>query len=339
MAVKIKDIAQALGLSPATVSLVLNNKPGVGNDTRERVIRYAKEVGYAVSTAHKPSSRATRSIRFIVYKKHGRIISDTPFFSELIESIELESRKENYGLVISYINETDDRAEVMRIVRDNPLDGIIILATEMDINDIQSFRFVKVPVVILDNYFEREKFDTVVINNTQGAYEATKYLAESGHVQIGHLQSSVTINNFYERNVGFMKALADEGLMYDPANTIMLSPSIDVAYTDMMQELQKVRKLPTAFFADNDIIAFGAIKAMKEFGLNLPQDVSVIGFDDMPYCRLMEPNLTTIGVNKKLIGALAVKRMMEHICSNENEFVKIEVGTELVVRDSVAVIK
>lgn len=335
MSVKIKDIAKALGLSPATVSMVFNNKPGVGSETRDRVMEYADKVGYQRSPAHQTRVKATGSIRFIIYKKTGLIVTDTPFFSALIESIDAEARREHYGLVISYIDSRKDKSDLMKIINEDPLDGIIILATEMDSEDIKAFHSVSVPVVVLDSYFEMEKFDTVVINNVRGAFEATKYLIDCGHTKIGHLKSAVPINNFYERDAGFKKALGYANLEYDEGNNFLLSPSIDGSYSDMMKELGSGRKLPTAFFADNDIIAFGAMKAMKECGVVLPEDVSIVGFDDIPYSTLIEPHLTTISVYKRRIGILAVKRIMERIRDEANELVKIEVGADLIIRDSV----
>lgn len=339
MGIKIKDIAEALGLSQATVSLVLNNKHGVGSDTRERVIQYAKEAGYEVNMALKQPSVTTKRVRFIIYSKHSDVVSDLPAFSEFAKSVEFELRKYDYELVISYINEDDDKSEILRLVHENPLDGIIILASQMDMSDIKDFRFAKVPIVLVDSYFEREKFDSVVINNRQGAYDATKYLIDSGHTKIGHLQSSFPVNNFYERSAGFLEALSDSGITYNPANTILLQPSFGGAYEEMLTELEKTGNLPTAFFADNDIIAYGAIKAMKEFGLNLPQDVSIVGFGNSRFCSLMEPKLTTITANKKFIGKHAVHRILERIRGGEDDYVKIEIGTELIVRDSVVTLK
>ena len=337
--VRIKDIAKALELSSATVSMVFNNKPGVNSDTRARVLSYADQVGYRTSQAQRSSLTEARSIRFIVYKKNGRIVSDTPFFAELIEGIESEAKRDHFGLAISYISESNPQAEIMRMVSDNAQDGIIILATEMEADDIRKFRGANLPIVMLDSYFELEQFDTVVINNVQSAMIATKYLTDCGHTKIGHLKSSVPINNFAEREAGFMRALTYADFRYNDEYTITLSPSIDGAYSDMLSKLKEKKSLPTAFFADNDIIAFGAMKAMKESGINIPQDIYIIGFDDMPFSTLIEPNLTTVRVYKDRIGTLAVKRIMERIRGEAKERVKIEVGADLVIRDSVADIR
>jgi DNA-binding LacI/PurR family transcriptional regulator len=334
MSIKIKDIANALDLSSATVSLVINNKPGVRNETREKIFNYINEHGYNMS-AKKVSLVQNRNIRFIVYKKHGKVVSDTPFFSQLIEGIEAESRKSGYNLVVSYDNKSEDDMELLKYLTKNPPEGIIILATEMSRSDFSEFEKIPVPIVLLDNSFDGEKIDTVAINNELGAFEATAHLIEMGYNEIGYLHSSVNINNFTKRKNGFQKALDSKNIQLKENLIFSLDSTIEGAYMDMLQLLKSGVTLPGALFADNDIIAFGAIKAMKEFKIRIPEDISIIGFDDMPFCTLSEPTLSTIKVFKQRMGMIAVSRLIEKIEGDAPEFVKIEVGTELVIRDSI----
>jgi len=335
MALKVKDIARMLNISPSTVSLVLNNKPGISEETRQKVLKTVEELGYNTNILSKPALKNNKNLRFVIYKKHGNVVADTAFFSALIEGIDTEARKNGYNLVFSHVNESEGKMDVYRIIEENPLDGILLLATEMSPEDLQPFTRLNMPIVILDNNFEREKLDTVLINNVQGACEATKYLIDMGHKSIGYLHSSVWINNFEERKEGYLKALQENGLQANEKYIFGLESTTEGAYGDMKALLQKGRKLPAAFFADNDIIAFGAIKAMKEHGLRIPEDVSVVGFDDVPFCEIIDPPLTTIKVHKQRMGMVAVKRLIEKIEENAAEFIKIEVGTELVVRKSV----
>lgn len=336
MGLRIKDISDMLNISPATVSLALNNKPGVSEETRQKILSVIADMGYDTNLLSKPALRNNKSIRFIVYKKHSKVVADTPFFSTLMEGIDLEARKNGYNLVISYINESENKAEVLRLIEENPLDGLIILATEMNSEDIKQFMQLGVPVVALDSYFEKEKLDTVIINNVQGAYEAVKYLIDSGHTDIGHLQSSIRIKNFEERNEGFMKALSDNKIKFEEKNVFTLEPTMEGAYNSMLDSLKKDIKLPTAFFADNDIIAFGTIKALREFGIQVPNQISIIGFDDMPFCEMIDPALTTIRVFKQRMGMLAVDRLINKIEGNIYEYIKLEIGTILIERKSVA---
>jgi len=332
---KVKEIAEKLNISPATVSLVLNNKPGVSEKTRQRVLRAVAEAGYDTNMLSKPALRDHKSIRFIIYKKHGNVVGDTPFFSALIEGIDYEARRRGYSAVISYINDDQNKDEVLQTIKDHPLNGIIILATEMNYDDLQPFVGINVPIVLLDSYFMDAHMDSIVINNIQGAYKATKYLIDKGHTDIGYLHSSVWINNFDERMDGFLKALSDNNIKLNKKNIFSLESTLDGAYRDMADVLQAGAELPTALFADNDIIAFGAIKALREHGVRIPEDISIVGFDDMPFCTVIDPPLTTVRVYKQDIGRLAVRRLIEKIRYNADIFVNIEVGTELVERNSV----
>ena len=335
MALKLKDVADRLKISSATVSLVLNNKPGVSGETRQRVMKLIQEMGYDTNILSKPALKNNRSIRFVIYKKHGRVVSDTPFFSSLMEGIEQEVRKEGYNLVITYITEAENKLEVLRIIEENPLDGMIILATEMAAVDLQAFTRLGIKLVILDRYFKGENLDTVMINNAEGAYLATRHLIEAGHSEIGYLSSTARIKNFEERGEGYLQALKDFEMKENKKYIFNVGSTLDEAYTDMMNILESSRERPSAFFADNDIIAFGAIKAIKEFGLKVPEDISIIGFDDMPFCEMLEPPLTTVKVYKQRMGMLAVKRLLEKLEGNAPEFIKLEIGTELVIRKSV----
>ena len=339
MSLKLKDIAKMLNISPATVSLVLNNKPGVGEETRKRVLEAIAEMGYAPNILSKPALSNNRSIRFIIYKKHGYVVSDTPFFSALMEGIDQESRKNGFNLVISYMNEKENKKEILRVINENPLDGIIILATEMYPEDLEAIKKFPVPIVVLDSYFKEAKMDTVIINNIQVSYEATKHLITKGHTEIGYLHSSVWINNFDEREEGFIKALSEHNLKLNKKYVFNLESTLDGSYRDMLELLKSKPQLPTACFADNDIIAFGAIKALKENGIRIPEDISVVGFDDMPFCEMTEPPLTTIRVYKQNMGRFAVKRLIEKINDSLNTVIKIEVGTDLVERESVLKLK
>jgi LacI family transcriptional regulator len=335
MTLKLKDIAEKLNISQATVSLALNDRPGVSQETKEKVLKATEEMGYNVNVLSKTSSRIQKSIRFVIYKKHGYVVSDTPFFSALIEGIDQEARDNGYNLVITYLKEKENKTEIKKLVKEDPLGGVIILATEMNIQDLKIFDKLPVPVVILDSFFGDAKYDTVVINNVQGSYQGTKYLVDRGHTEIGYLCSSVFINNFKERKDGFLKALEDNKIDWNQEFVFHLEPTLDGAYRDMIHILESNPTLPTAFFSDNDIIAFGAMKALKEKGIKIPEDISVVGFDDMPFSGIIDPTLTTIKVYKQSMGRLAVKRLIERIEGDCEAFIKVEVNTELVERKSV----
>lgn len=332
----IKDVAEKAGVSASTVSLVINNKPGISAQTRERVLATMQELGYVKERTPRSASRQkAQSIQFVLYKKHGLVVADTPFFTHLLEGVETQVKKYGFNLLVSYINEKQGVDAQLQSILHSGCSGLLLLATEMTAKDMQPFLHAGVPVVVLDSYFEEAAVDTVVINNKQGAYLATCHLGEMGNKTIGYLQSSVPINNFYERKDGYKKALKCLRIPYNKEYVFRLGASVDTAYSDMKALLQAGCRLPQAFFADNDVIAMGAIKALREAGVSIPAEVSIVGFDDVPMCEMLDPPLTTIRVPKQYIGMLAVDRLAARMDSLNSVPVKIEVRTELIKRGSV----
>ena len=326
-----QDIAKIAGVSPGTVSNALNDRKGVGKDTKERIIKIAEEMGYFKSS----KKNEGRVIRLIKYKKNGHVVADTPFFSSLIEACEKECRKNGYELLISQVVYGEHTKEdVHKIINHHKIDGILLLATEMDESDFKYFEGVEIPIVVVDSYFKEIDYDYVVINNTKGAYSATKYLIDKGHKNIGLLGSNIEIKNFKYRLEGYKKTLNTFEIDFNENNNVYVDPTMDGAYNDFKIYVDK-NNLPTAFFALNDIIALGAIKAMSEFGINVPNDVSIVGFDDIPFSSYSNPGVTTIKVHTKTMGRIAVKRLMEKIDDDSEITMKIEINTELIERESV----
>lgn len=328
-----QDIAKIAGVSPGTVSNALNDRKGVGKDTKEKIIKIAEEMGYFRNTKKNDG----KIIRLIKYKKNGHVVADTPFFSSLIEACEKECRKNGYELLISQVVYGEHTKEdVHKIVNHHKIDGILLLATEMDESDFKYFEGIEIPMVVVDSYFKEIDYDYVVINNTKGAYSATKYLIDKGHKNIGLLGSNIEIKNFKYRLEGYIKTLNTFGIEFNENNNIYVDPTIEGAYSDFKVYLEKNKdNLPSAFFALNDIIALGAMKAMNEAGISIPNDVSIVGFDDIPFSSYSNPGVTTVKVHTKTMGKTAVKRLMESIENDIEITLKIEINTELIERESV----
>lgn len=334
MSISAKDLAAILGLSPATISMVFNNKPGISDATRELVYNAAAQYGYSNKKADK---NATESpvIQFVTYKKHEQIIANTPFFSELTEGITQESSRQRCALHISYIHEPGSIREQVEALKSINCIGILLLATEMSPSDFNWFRDFSVPIVVLDCYYDSIDFDCVLINNTQGAYQATDYLARCGFRRIGYLHSSVICGNFNERASGFRGALRANGLPDEEAIIHEISPTSQEGFQDMMRILEEKPILADAYFADNDIIAAAAMKAFQAHGYRIPEDISIIGFDDMPLCDIMTPALSTMNVPKKVLGAMGVRRLIHRAQTEHDPHLKVALSTTLVTRESV----
>lgn len=338
MAVTAKKLAELLGLSEAAVSMALNRKPGVSTATRQRVLNAAREHGYDFSRLEEapPASQTMKgTLYFIIYRKHGAVVADTPFFSQLSQGIDSGCKKHHYFLNVFYLDEDENTGERLQSMIRFDCRGILLLGTEMQENDLAPFLRLKLPLVVLDTYFETLTANYVLINNMQGAYLATDYLINHCKSQPGYLRSSYSINNFRERADGFYKAVRSHGLPTSRSLVHLLSPSLEGAYADMLEILDAGEETASCYFADNDLIACGAIRALRERGFRIPQDISVIGFDNMPVSAYAEPSLTTVHVPKQDMGEAAVRRLAHIIDFPEEAPMKLEISTQLIRRKSV----
>ncbi len=332
MSITAKDIAKQLNLSESAVSLALNQKPGVSTGTRKKVLEAAHSLGYDFSRISPNYSKAG-VIQFILFQKN--ILFDTPFFHEIITGVENGFKNTGYRVTIRHLQSAENIQEQLEEMIGSGCDGIILFGTEIDRENFAPFAFLKVPIILLDSYIDSIKIDCILINNAEGAYRATDYLIKKRHEQPGYLQSSCGIYNFEERADGYYKAIRRNGMPVSKSIVHQLSPSIDGAYADMMEVIRQGDEIAGCYFADNDDIAIGAMKALKGSGYNIPGDVAIIGFDNIPFSTYTEPPLTTVNVPKRYLGELAAKRMVSVLQATEYHPIKIEVKTNLLLRGSI----
>ena len=318
--IRLCDIAAAVGVSTASVSNALKHKAGVNPEKAEEIRRLAAQMGYAAG-----SENERKKMRFVIYKKHGKVVMDTAFFAQLFEGVQDECRRLSCDLMINHVRAGDDVSQLM----DMPM---LLLATEMSVEDLKPFRNLNHPLLLLDSDFRYEPISNVSIDNCEAGYLAGRALVARGHRKIGFLDSSLGFNNMSDRYAGFVQALDESGLK--PFSRVGLEPTVDGANRDMRAYLQTRPELPEAFFAGNDIIAVGASIALKRAGYKLPRDISIIGMDDMPMCEVIEPALSTIRVDKQLLGATAVARLMDMMDGNTH-VQRTRLAVSYVERDSV----
>lgn len=335
MGITAKELAEKLNLSATAVSMALNNKPGVSTKTRNLIIREAEKYGYDFSRLSLKKNKSG-AIYCIVYRTHNAILNYTPIFSELADGIEQECRTGGYRMKTLQIYEkTDDVQKYIDDLKVSDCAGVILLGTEITAAVCRQFLRLSVPVVLLDSYFDAADCSSVLINNAQGAYLATNYLIDRCGKQPGHLCSSYKIENFVQRRSGFARAVREHGMSVGKSVTHELSPSIEGAFTDMLEIIDRGDDLARCYFADNDLIALGVIKALKLRGYKIPEDISVIGFDNISEGRIIEPALTTIDIPRRFMGQTAAAQLIRHIENPVPHSVKIEVSTSLVRRFSV----
>jgi len=332
MSITAKELAAKLNLSATAVSMALNNKPGVSTETRQLVISEAERLGYDFSKLsmkkYKPGD-----IYCVIYRSSNAILNYSPIFSELTDGIEDECRKNGYKLKTLQIYEKiDDVQKTIEDFKVNGCIGIILLGTEISENLCRQFTQLPIPIVLLDAYFDSIDCSSVLINNFQGAYIATNYLISRSGKQPGYLCSSYKINNFIERKHGFNLAVQEHGMSVGRSVIHGLSPSIEGAMTDMLEIIDRNDNLAECYFADNDLIAIGAIKAFKLRGYKLPDEIKIIGFDNIHEGCVIEPSLTTISIPRKFMGQTAASQLITKINTSVPYTLKIQVSTSLVKR-------
>ena len=340
MPISVRKLAQLLGVSPASVSLALNGKPGVSEETREKILAAALQHGLKPVSA--PAAvRRSSDITLAVYRKHGSICGDTEFFSAVIEGMNAEACRRGFRLHVTYIYSDAWEDRQLEELRRSGAAGCVLLATEMQQEDIQKFDDFPLPLVVLDSFFPGRSGAYVTIDNFEGARMAVRHLLSRGHRRIGHMASAVPISNFSERKQGLLAALSEY-----PEATLQSFPvgtTPEQAYSDMSAHLRRrpfnPALYPTAFFADNDIIAVSCIRAFREWGVRIPEDISVIGFDDVPLSCVTSPRLSTVRVEKETLGRLAITLLRDRMDNPAASApVKLSVGTSLCLRESVHIL-
>lgn len=334
MSITAKELARKLGLSATAVSMALNNKPGVSTETRKEIIKAAEKYGYDFTKLSLKKNKAG-DIYCIIYKSHNAILKYTPIFSELTDGIGQACEKEGYHLKLMQMNEYIDNVQKwLEDIRVANCAGIILLGTEIGINAAKGFASLPIPVVLLDTYFDAINCSSVLINNKQGAYLATNYLISRYNKQPGHMCSSYRIENFEARKNGFNKAVREHGMSTSKSITHELPPSIEGAFADMLEYINSGTPLAECYFADNDLIAIGAIKALKLRGYKIPEDIAIVGFDNIHESHIIDPSLTTIDIPREFMGQTAARQLIYQISNPAAHPVTIEISTKIVKRFS-----
>lgn len=332
--VTIKDIAEQLGVSPATVSLALNGRPGVNEETRLAVLNLANRLGYRGTTSKKAVA-PQGVINFLIYRKSGSIITSTQFFTRLVVAVEKAARAHHYTLTITYCDGQDQLASCIAEAAAAQSSGIVMLGTEMEHDDLPIVSNAPLPIVVLDNELTASPLDMVSIHNLDGVWQAVHYLHDQGLKDIGYLRSSVPITNFEMRYLGYTYAMNQFHQKIDASKVYELSPSLEAAQQDMNAVLERGGALPEAFIADNDLIALGAMRALQQRGLRIPEDIAIIGFDNIPLAEYAQPPLSSIEVPCENLGKSAVETLRWRIRNPKSTPRNVATGTELIARESV----
>lgn len=326
----IREIAAIAGVSPAAVSLVLNNKKGVGEETRRRVLTVAEEYGYAAVSQKKKVERFRLMV--IKFRIHGWTEENQGFLASIIDRIESECRRYGFDLLM-YSCEAKTAESTIRELMQTPPDGVILIGTELRESDYPILDLFTVPVVVLDNGIKYGNVDSIVMANERLIATNVRYLYDLGYRDIGYFKFAVPVNNCDERFLGYLKEMKQLGLK--PGTVVSLALTVDGAYESMKALLQSGEYVPHgAVVADNDTIAIGAVKAIREAGYSVPEDVSIIGFDDIPFSTAAMPALTTMRISRSMMGTLAVDTIRKRVKHPDWPGIYVQVGGKLIIRNS-----
>jgi len=335
--IKMSEIAELANVSVATVSLALNNKKGVGEETRKSILKIAKEQGY-IPPKKNTNERQQLNIQFIVAFNDKVLNKDyrtQPFFSSLIDIIINYTHHESINFSVSSINSNDLVDEINNFTNNDYYDGTIILSTNLSNKSVEgcienSYK----PVVFLDCIHKTAEANIVGINNWHGVHLAINHLIENGHENIGYVQSDIRIKNFEERQNAFEEYIEKYELHFDKQNIITLSPNKINAQDDNAKQIKNITNVPTAFFCENDTLAISFIKSLKKMGYDIPNDISVIGFDNIRESTVISPELTTISVDQEHFVTTAIEQLLFSI-ENPNKIRHTYINCALSNRESV----
>ena len=311
MAITIREIAKIANVSICTVSRVINNTypEKVSKETRSRVLKIMKDLGYRPSIIARGLVRKRTSML-------GLMVPDiiSSFYPEIIEGIEDEAKKFDYSLIlcITKLNPQEE-AKYLRLLREKRVDGIIltpVVGKDANIKLIEEIRRDKIPLIFIAYYLKEFKGIYVIVDHTLGGYMATKHLIELGHKRIGHLEVEDWIGK--KRLEGYKQALDDYDIEFNKELVIRSDYSWESGYRSMKKFL-KMKNRPTAVFAVCDMTAWGAMQAIRQAGLKVPEDIAIVGFDDLKIASMMEISLTTVAQPKYEMGKIAATKLIKKI--------------------------
>lgn len=332
----IKDVAREAHCSLSTVSLVVNNRGYVRKETRDRVLRVVRNLGYhATRAARGLASRTSGNIGFVLREDH--FSQAEPFYTRVFLGAEFAASQEGFYLLLTTIsNRFGERDDLPRFLLEQNVDGLIV-AGKVSLPFIAKASRFGIPIVLVDFEVKRKRFPAVLIDNRAGAYAAVSHLVSGGHRDIAFLSGDIEHPSLAERLEGFRDALADHALVLQPDLVDTSEPDSRMANgARAMGRLLRQVPRPTAVFAANDAMAIGGMQEIARAGLNVPKDIAVAGFDDIEVSALMNPPLTTLRVFKEELGRQAVETLAEIIRSGKTTLVTKHCPVELIIRDSTA---
>jgi len=334
MAVTLKDIAERAGVTTATVSMVINNKPNISEATKKRVLAIASELNYYPNIiARGLATKRSNAIGVIV----PNLASG--FIMRIMEGIKNTLRNASYTVILfDTIGQGMDEFKLFqRVVYEGRVDGVIVITASSTEEELSLFKKEKIPCVLVAK--QSNNLDSIYVNNKTGSYDAVKYLINKGHQNI----ALITINrrnlNIEERIEGYKDALKEKGLPFTQdlifeVTSDSITDGVHIA-NKILSRGQEGGKRPTAVFSPvGDMTAIGMIMEFKKRGMKVPDDIAVVGYDDVPAAVVVEPALTTVRQPKLEMGDMAINLIIDKIEKRDETIVQRELPAKFIIRES-----
>ncbi|RMG85798.1 MAG: LacI family transcriptional regulator [Chloroflexi bacterium] len=326
--VTIFDVARESGVSYSTVSRVLNGFKYVKESTRQKVLEAADRLGYVANLQARSLAGGRSNIIGVLVPG-----LDNGYIGEIIRGIDEALRDIGYDLMLYTTHRQEGKeSRYVQAIANGLTDGLILIVPLIPTAYLDALRQQRFPYVLIDQSDIEESSSIVDATNEKGAYEATRYLIELGHRRIGHITGLMGLSSAVERLAGYKAALEEAGIPFNP-QLVVEGDFWEQSGYEGTQKLLALPQPPTAIFASNDLMAFGAYEAVRTNGLDIPKDISIVGFDDIPQASLVHPKLTTVHQPLDQMGRVAVQILLERI-EKDSPPRRVTLAIHLVIRDS-----
>ena len=330
-----KDIARIAGVSQATVSRSLNNSPLISEGTRRRILDIALEQGFEFNASARSLSTNSSGTIGVIYPDNYSAFN--LYLSSLHDQLRSVLEREEYDLIVTFEkNQQTGTSHIRKLILSRKIDGLIIVKPELDADTLAFLRKHQVPFVMLHHCCNTpglSNTNRVYTDHFRGGYLAAEYLVKLGHKKILTVSARGIDNEYALRTEGYKAALSDCKIPFDPADILYGDASFQSGYQVVRDNQARLAGVG-AIFAQSDLMALGIKEALGEMGLRVPQDVSLVGYDDIELCTMMKPWLTTIHQPKEESAKLACELLVELIGSQGTDSREIRVSPTLVIRQS-----